>query len=396
MLPIARSLPFGPHQSSVLDPGLRPGLSHGGPLGHSTTPLRNLQSAICPDVARAHPGSLALNNLKWDVPSRVTQLPTPAWLAADAPSGDVALSSRCRILRNLAGHKFPHAATQIELDLILKEVLSAVSHARLDLNVYRAASPVEREHFVACRLVSHSFQIDKPGRALLLNKANSLSLMVNEEDHMRIQGLTAGWSVDSAAILVDSALKRMSKHVEFAWSPQFGYLAASPFNAGEGRRLSSMFHLIGLAQSKRLPTVLRALSSRGLVARGLFGEASRGIGAFIQVSATSGPIPEFIGACDYLLREERDARTTLGRKVLEEKASQALEFLHSANSIALADALRVLGWARWAASIGWSGLRIAPRQVDTLITSLELRTHSKEEHAAQRRAELLKSALGAA
>jgi len=324
---------------------------------------------------------------------RVTQLPTPAWLSPDAPSGDVVLSSRCRYLRNLAGHKFPTSATQVEMDAVLKDILHASNKAHLDLRVFTSASPVEREHFIACRLASHSFSIDKPGRALLLNGEGSLSVMVNEEDHLRLQALTPGWSISDASRIADTTLRKLEKHLQFAWSPQFGYLAASPFNAGEGRRLSSMFHLIGLAQSRRLPTVLRALSGRGLVARGLFGEASRAIGAFMQVSATSGPVEEFTGACEYLLTEERAARRTLGRSVLEEKASQAREFLYSSTSLALADALRVIAWARWASSIGWHGFQIAPRQVDTLLTSLELRTHTKEEHAAQRRAELLKQAL---
>ena len=322
-----------------------------------------------------------------------TQLPTPAWLAPDAPSGDVVLSSRARYLRNIAGHKFPNAASQIELENILQEILDAATAAHLDLKIYRSVSPVEREHFIACRLASHHFSLDKPGRALLLNHENSLSVMVNEEDHMRVQGLTAGWSIREAAQQSDDTLYRLGKHIPFAHSPKFGYLAASPFNAGEGRRFSSMFHLIGLAQSKRLPTVLRALSGRGLVARGLFGEASRAVGAFMQVSATSGPLVDFTGACEYLLKEERSARESLGRTILEEKAGQALEFLHHSTSLALADALRILAWARWASSIGWHGFPIGTREVDTLITSLELRTHTKEEHAAQRRLEMLRSAL---
>jgi protein arginine kinase len=320
-------------------------------------------------------------------------LPTPAWLAADAPSGDVVLSSRCRVLRNVAGHRFPHTANQAELNEILHEVEDAIKAAHLELTVFRAASPVEREHFVACRLASHHFPIDKAGRALLLNRDNSLSVMVNEEDHLRVQGLTAGLSIKAASTVVDSTVKSLGKHLRYAWSPKFGFLAASPFNTGDGRRLSSMFHLIGLAQSRRLPTVLKALSSRGLVARGLFGEASRAVGAFMQVSATIGPVADFSGACEYLLTEERAARTDLGLALLEEKTAQAMEFLHSSESIALADALRILAWARWASSSSWKGLNIAPRQVDTLITSLELRTHMKEEHAAINRAELLRSAL---
>lgn len=325
--------------------------------------------------------------------AKPTNLPSPAWLSPDAPSGDVVLSSRSRVLRNLAGHRFPHAAPQSELDAIQKEVLRAVHEARLELAIFKAASPVEREHFVACRLVSHNFPIDQPGRSLLLNRAGSLSVMVNEEDHLRIQGLTSGWSIDDAAALVDVSLRELGRHLQFAWSPQFGYLAASPFNVGEGRRTSSMFHLIGLAQSRRLPGVLKALASRGLVSRGLFGEASRAVGAFVQMSATTGPLPEFIGACEYLLKEERAARASLGRTVLEEKASQALEFLYACHTLSLADALRILAWSRWATSIGWSKLPISPREVDTLLTTLELRTHIKEEHAAQRRADMLRQAL---
>lgn len=325
--------------------------------------------------------------------ARAISLPKPAWLAADARNGDVVLSSRCRVLRNLAGHRFPHAAGPLELEQIVVQVQEATALAKLDLVSYSSMGPVEKEHFVACRLASHQFRMDQAGHALLLNKEGSLSVMVNEEDHLRIQGLTPGWSIEEASRLVEHLLKRLSAHIKFARSPEFGYLAASPFNVGEGRRYSSMFHLIGLAQSRRLPTVLKALSYRGLVARGLFGEASRAVGAFVQVSATSGPLAEFVGACEYLLQEERAARATLGRPVLEEKVAQALEFLRMSDSLTLADALRILAWVRWAGSMGWSGLNLDPRRVDSLLTSLELRTHAKEEHAAKNRAELLRSSL---
>src|SRR6185436_17299985 len=141
--------------------------------------------------------------------SRVTQLPTPAWLSPDAPSGDVVLSSRVRYLRNIVGHKFTTTAYSIEMECILKECLHAANKSHLDLKVYTAASPVEREHFVACRLISHSFPIDKPGRALLLNEEGSLSVMVNEKDHLRSQCLTAGWSIADAAKQADSTIKRL-------------------------------------------------------------------------------------------------------------------------------------------------------------------------------------------
>jgi protein arginine kinase len=322
-------------------------------------------------------------------------MPPPAWLAPDAPHGDVVLSSRCRVMRNLVGHKFPHRAERQELEEILKSILTAVKEAGLELEAMRGLSPVERDHLVACRLISHNFEVNEPGRAILIDHDRSISLMVNEEDHLRLQGLTAGWSIGAAESLTSSVLKNLEKNLAFAHSPKYGFLAASPYNAGQGRRLSSMFHLIGLAQSKRLPGVLRALAQQGLAARGLFGEASRAVGAFVQVSVTTGSVVEFMGACEYLMKEERDARNSLGRDALEEKAKQALEFAVVSPTITLADALRVLAWARWAASAGLSGFDFSSRDVDTLLTTLEIKPGATEPKAAQRRASFLRQALGA-
>ncbi len=322
-------------------------------------------------------------------------MPPPAWLAADAPHGDVVLSSRCRIMRNLAGHRFPHAADRQELEDILKAVLHAVRSENLELEALRGLSNAEKDHLVACRLASHNFEVNEPGRAVLLDHSRSVSLIVNEEDHIRLQALTAGWSIGAAESLATAVLKDLSAHLSFAHSPRFGYLAASPYNVGQGRRLSSMFHLIGLAQSKRLPGVLRALAQQGLAARGLFGEASRAVGAFVQVSVTTGSVIEFTGACEYLMREERNARQSLGRALLEEKAKQALEFAVVSPTITLADALRVLAWARWASTSGLDGFDRTPREVDALLTTLEIKPGSPEPKAAQKRAIFLREALGA-
>jgi protein arginine kinase len=180
-------------------------------------------------------------------------MPPPAWLASDAPQGDVVLSSRCRVLRNVAGYRFPHAAERSELEEVLKKTLAAVKSEHLELEAHRNVSDAEKEHLIACRLSSHHFDMNAPGRALLLDGPRSVSLMVNEEDHLRLQALTAGWSIGSAAAQAEAVLDRLEGALSFAKSPRFGVLAASPFNTGVGRRLSSMFHLIGLAQAKRLP-----------------------------------------------------------------------------------------------------------------------------------------------
>lgn len=321
-------------------------------------------------------------------------MPAPAWLGRDAPHSDVVLSTRSRLLRNLRGHRFPHRADGDELQLILKEILSSVRDSGLDFSIHRHISNAEREYLVGCRLASPDFEWSKPGRALMLNEHRSLSVMVNEEDHLRIQALTAGWSSETAQRLSATCVQELGQSLEFAHSPRFGHLAASPYNAGRGQRLSAMFHLIGLAQSRRLPAVLKALAQEGIVARGLFGESSRAVGAFVQVSIVSGSKTEFAGACEYLMREEREARSGLPRPTLIQKTLQVRDFAVSARTLSLADALRVFAWARWGALAEIDGFAMHPRDVDAQLTHLELHASADEDKAGRLRAEFVRAALG--
>lgn len=322
----------------------------------------------------------------------VLRVTPPAWLAKDAPQGDVVLSSRSRVMRNLAGFRFPHSATKEELQEILALVSGALGPNE-GFELHKGLDSSELDYLVGCRLCSPAFKAEAPGRALLLDKERTASIMVNEEDHVRIQALTAGWSVATADRIAQSALDLLGGKVAFAHSPRFGYLAASPYNAGQGRRLSVMFHLIGLAHARRLPSVLKALSARNLAARGLFGESSRAVAAFLQVSVTDGAQSDFAGACEYLIREERQARTDVGAGMLRDKALQALEFVQVSRAISLADALRVLGYARWGAAASAQGLERSPRDVDLWLTTLELQSFSDDEKTMRQRADYLREKL---
>lgn len=311
-------------------------------------------------------------------------MPRPAWLSEDAPHVDVVLSTRTRVMRNLAGHKFPNRAGDAELERVMRRILSAADDAHLPAEVFRGLTTAERDHLVNCRLVSHDFPWTLPNRALLVDADRTLSLMINEEDHLRIQALSAGWSIEASDTQARACVQGLGARLPFAKHPEFGYLSASPYNCGAGRRRSAMFHLIGLAQSKRLPAVLQALNTEGLAVRGLFGESSRAIGAFVQISAIQGERTTFTGACEYLIREERGARGDLGRDWLAEKAKQAKDFAVSSPSLSLADALRVLGWVRWAAAAEISGFTLSPRDADAALTTLELRGVGREPSALQR------------
>lgn len=321
-------------------------------------------------------------------------MPKPAWLSSDAPHGDVVLSSRTRVMRNLFGFRFVHRAETDELMRAMDTVITAAEMTGVPFETFKGLTNAERDYLVGCRLVSPDFPWTEPGRALMIDQTRSLSLMVNEEDHIRLQAVTAGWSITNSNELAYSSLSRLKQHLDFAFSPDYGYLSSSPFNLGYGRRQSAMFHLIGLAHTHRLPDVMKALIAKGIAVRGLFGESSRAIGAYVQVSVIGRSREEFAGACEYLLKEERGARQEVTRPILTERAKVAWDLAASSRSISLADALRILAWFRWAASAETPGFNITPRQIDDILTELEIRNTQEEATAAARRADLMRSALG--
>ncbi|MBI1756041.1 MAG: hypothetical protein HYR64_02925 [Fimbriimonas ginsengisoli] len=319
-------------------------------------------------------------------------LPPPAWLSSDAPHSDVVLSSRARLMRNLRGFRFPGFLPPPELLEVMSLVLRAAVEATPHLEPVKSLTQAERDHYVGCRLISPEFAWREPGRALLIDEARALVAMINEEDHLRIQALSAGWSIGSAEALARSCEGALAQRLEFAWTPEFGFLAASPYNAGQGRRLSCMLHLIGLAHTKRLPSVVRALGARGLSARGLFGETSRAVGAFVQVSLTGGDAAEFTGAVDYLIQEERAARG--GTRAFERKAREAADFAEGSRSLSLADSLRVLAWARWASVAELPRFPASPRAVDAFLARMDVRPDDREQSVPRQRADALRRFLG--
>ncbi len=308
----------------------------------------------------------------------------PAWLREEGPHRDIVLSTRVRFMRNLRGRRFPHRAAPDELRDILEVIKAAVS-AGLNLELVSRPSPMERDYLVAGRLVSPDFDWNAPGRAAMLDADRSVSILVNEEDHLRIQALAAGWSLVRAAKDAKAILNCLGERLEFAAAQPFGYLAASPANCGEGLRYSAMFHLIGLAHTKRLPDVIRALHSQGLVVRGLFGERSRAVGAFVQVSSTAGAVPQFTGACEYLLEQEARARQSTAGEAIAVRRRAAGEWVEARQSIGLGDALRLLAWRRWD-----DRPTAEVRAIDALLPELALLESLGEPRAGRARVQLLR------
>lgn len=316
-------------------------------------------------------------------------MPPPAWLRPGAPDDEIVISSRIRYARNIAGHPFPHHADQAQRQSVIQAALEAAATLSPALEVKKNLTEAERDFMLGSRLISADFDHRSRTTAVLLDRDRQLSLMVNEEDHLRVQALTPGQSWHEAENLANQVLSQLESKLRFMHHDGWGYLTASPFNAGAGRRRSALIHLIGLAHTRQLTQVLKAIHLRGLEARGLYGESSRAVGAFFQLSATQGTAAEFDGACRFLIERERAARESLSAAELRQKVRQAAEFAIRSVELSLADSLRILGWARWyaAATPGYEGRH---REIDDWTSKMEVHGTQDPKVEARHRADFLR------
>ncbi len=310
-----------------------------------------------------------------------------------AALSDVAISTRARAMRNLANCKFPHLCTTPELLQIMQEIIRAIQKVDPSTEVYKSMTLRERENLVAKRLISTNYPWTLPGRAVTISKDESLSVMINEEDHLRVQALGVGFCSDKMSRQLSVFLNEISESLSFAFKKDFGYLASSLFNTGRGTRHSVMLHLVALGYDNKLPEILQALVDDGITIRGLYGEGSRPIGAYAQVSTTSASLAKFVGTCEYLIERERKARRELGDTVLEDKAKQALHFLNASPKISLLDSFRVIGSLRWAATVGLAGYPADVHLLDRALATINLMSIESEDHADGKRADGLRKLL---
>lgn len=271
-------------------------------------------------------------------------VPSPIWLGFNGEEGDVAVSTRLRIARNIEGYRFPWRATDAELERVV-QLMQDVS-IQLDdefdgcmLVDAENLTDEERMELVAWRYVSRDWALSENRRALLILGDGVTSVMVNEEDHLRIQAIFPGLQVKSVQKQAQNAEERIAKHIRFAWSPTFGYLTTSPSNIGLGIRLGVMLHLPGLRFTERIREVLDAAVLVGCSVRGTYGEGTSEVGDFHLISNSNRMggdwgeiIGRFISAIDFVISEERSARGLLfggekGRMRLEDTCHQAYRYL---------------------------------------------------------------------
>ncbi len=216
-----------------------------------------------------------------------------SFLADSGPDEDIAISSRIRLARNLAGRPFPSAAS----DEALCEVCGLVSDAASASGALgcpecfafepETLTPLEREILFERRLASRDFLARNGGTRLLVSNDESCSIMINEEDQLRIQALRPGFQLEAVWEEIDKLDDELGSRLDYAFDERLGFLTSCPTNVGTGMRASVMLHLPGLVLSGRIGPTIQGVNKLNLAVRGIFGEGTDNRGNLFQVSNQS-------------------------------------------------------------------------------------------------------------
>jgi protein arginine kinase len=283
------------------------------------------------------------------------------WFSGADPDADVVISSRIRLARNLAGYKFLTRCSNEEKAEILdklKEVLMSLDLGDKVFYISVDKAPVlDRNFLVERHLISRNHAFGKGPRGVVVANREFFTAMVNEEDHLRLQILKGGLQLTDCFKQVNRIDDMIEKHVEYAFSPKYGYLTACPTNLGTGIRISVMLHLPALKMTSQIEKFLNAAKSLGLAVRGLFGEGSEATGDFYQLSnqVTLGISEKEIvkkfekAIIPEIVEYEHEARKKLLRThsgMLDDKIARAMALLRSAHLISSQEALLLLSHLR--------------------------------------------------
>lgn len=297
-----------------------------------------------------------------------------SWLTQSGPECDVVVSCRVRLARNIAGYPFMARLNTDRAGELARTLRHALELAlsgggeRIWVDI-PGATPLERLLLRERHLVSRDHApIEEPdrvqaGRAVAFDSGETVAVMVNEEDHLRLQGLAGGFALDLARERVTRVDRSLEEQVDFAYSERLGYLTACPTNVGTGLRASVMLHLpaLGLVRSE-LEKVFSAAQRTGLAVRGMYGEGSRAAGDFYQLSnqVTLGRgeaelMDDLQALVPCVIEFERKVRQTLlesRRDPLRDRVMHSVGMLSNARALPTEVALQHLSNLRLGASLG--------------------------------------------
>ena len=292
-----------------------------------------------------------------------------SWLDASGENADIVISTRIRLARNVAGYPFAGRARDGERLRILASVREAVHQApatremqlmRVDELAGEDRRLLYERHLVSKELAGLDPQHPVRGGAAVF-LGDGLGVMVNEEDHLRLQAMRSGFSLPAAFAAVERAETELGARVPYAYHEEFGFLTSCPTNTGTGMRASVLIHLPGLVLTKEISKVLAGLQHVGLTYRGLYGEGSEVVGNFFQISnqTTLGRSEEELledlsRVIRLLIQREEEARRVLLRDagyIIEDKLWRAYGTLRYARSLSFDEAMNFLSGVRLAVGL---------------------------------------------
>lgn len=307
------------------------------------------------------------------------------WYIDKGPESDVIVSSRIRLARNLSQYPFPHRMDSQQARQAAEEIVAAFMasddkrrHDFLTLDL-ETLSEIDRQALAEKHLVSEDLARVGKNHRVIISRDESLSIMINEEDHIRVQAMQAGLDLEGAFTLASTASRQFEERLGIAYSEQFGFLTACPTNTGTGMRASAMAHLPGLVMTGKIRTIVDSLSKMSFAVRGYHGEGSKSQGNVFQISnqltlglSEEDLINDLKRMLSQLIEQERKARRAVYRSrpvYVEDKIMRSVGVLREARLMAHEEALDLFSDLRLGLALGLVH-DVSESEVNRLIASV--------------------------
>ena len=288
------------------------------------------------------------------------------WLRGTGADADIVISCRIRLARNVPDLPFVARCTpaqQAELaETLSQKVLDADLGEGGQYLSLEELDEIDRLFLVERHLISNEHAEAQGPRGVAFDVRETVSVMINEEDHLRVQAFRSGFHLEETWAAIDGLDDRISERIDYAFSEQLGYLTACPTNVGTGMRASVMLHLPGLGMTRQIEQVVHAVQKMGLVVRGLYGEGTQASGSLYQVSnqMTLGKseleiIENIASTVPTIVTMERKARQALmgrNRQQLEDRIWRSLGLLRSARLVSSRETIDHLSHLRLGVNLG--------------------------------------------
>lgn len=291
---------------------------------------------------------------------------TSEWLKGTGPNSDIVVSSRVRLARNLEKIPFPHWASKLQGEKVLNTI--AVAAARCDYlktaTFFKLAEldTVDKQFLVERHLMSLEHAQKTNHKGVAIDDEEVLAVMINEEDHIRLQVMQSGFNLYEAWNIINTIDDCLAGELSFAYSADWGYLTACPTNTGTGMRGSVMLHLPALVMTRQIDRVLAAIAKLSFTTRGLYGEGTQATGNLFQISnqvslgrSENEMLEDINGIIRQIIEQEGQAREALVSKnkvMLEDRINRSLGILKNARIISSQETTELLSMVRLGADLG--------------------------------------------